>query len=152
MDDIVSSLKRGASSSPGCAEAAKKCTPCIHFTTKAGCRHAEACRFCHLEHAEERRATRGGRSGEAAVGFVVWSPRRLWWGRYRARIILDFCWDVCEVVHIISIVLFAGFLAVLMFDFFWSIQRVVVLCCAAFVGPYFGFTMVCASRFGHSHR
>ena len=36
-------------------EAAKRCTPCIHFTTKAGCKHGDACRFCHLEHTEVRR-------------------------------------------------------------------------------------------------
>lgn len=35
-----------------------KCTPCIHFTTRAGCKHAEACRFCHLEHGEEARRGR----------------------------------------------------------------------------------------------
>jgi len=35
-----------------------KCTPCIHFTTRAGCKHAEACRFCHLEHGEDARRGR----------------------------------------------------------------------------------------------
>ncbi|CAJ1350739.1 unnamed protein product, partial [Effrenium voratum] len=35
-----------------------KCTPCIHFTTKAGCKHGEACRFCHLEHTEDARKGR----------------------------------------------------------------------------------------------
>ena len=36
-------------------KAAKKCTPCIHFTTKTGCKHGESCRFCHLEHTEDWR-------------------------------------------------------------------------------------------------
>ena len=45
-----------------------KCTPCIHFTTRAGCKHAEACRFCHLEHGED------GQNHEA---FDSWARRVL---------------------------------------------------------------------------
>ncbi|CAL1166878.1 unnamed protein product [Cladocopium goreaui] len=51
--DIVYSWSAGSAN-----HAAKKCTPCIHFTTKAGCKHGDACRFCHLEHTEDSKRGR----------------------------------------------------------------------------------------------
>jgi len=52
-ENIVYSWSAGSTN-----HAAKKCTPCIHFTTKTGCKHGESCRFCHLEHTEDTKRGR----------------------------------------------------------------------------------------------